>query len=55
MVSTNMSAISWREFYWWRKHVYRLENQRPATIQRHTLSHNVASSTSHHERDSNSL
>ena len=30
------------------------ENHRPATIHRHTLSHNVVSSKPRHERDSDS-
>ena len=30
------------------------ENYRPATSHWHTLSHNVVSSTPHHEQDSNS-
>jgi len=36
------------QFYWWRKPQYR-----PAVSYRQTLSRNVVSSTSHHERNSN--
>jgi hypothetical protein len=40
------------QFYWWRKHEHSEKNQWPVTSHWQTLSHNVVSSTPHHERNS---
>jgi len=46
----NILAISWHDqFYWWRKPEYP-EKSRPVASHRHTLSHNVVSSTPLHVR-----
>jgi hypothetical protein len=42
------------QFYWWRKPEYPEKKNQPVASHWQTLSHNVVSSTPHHERDSNS-
>jgi hypothetical protein len=50
----NISAISWRSDLLVEETGEPGENNRPAIGHWQTLSHNVVSSTPHHERDSNS-
>jgi hypothetical protein len=52
--SNNMSAISWRSVLLVDETRVPGENHRPATDHWQIWSHNVVSSSSHHERDSNS-
>ena len=51
---SNISAMSWLSVLLVDEIGVPRENHRPATDHWQTWSHNVASSTSHHERDSNS-
>jgi hypothetical protein len=49
----NISVISWRQFYWWRKREYPEKTiDLPQVTDK--LYHNVVSSTPRHELDSNS-
>ena len=50
----NISAISWRRVLLVDETGILRENHRPVASHLQTLSHNVVSSTPHHERDSNS-
>jgi hypothetical protein len=50
----NISVISWRSALLVEETGVLGENYRPLASQRQTLSHNVASSRSRHERDYNS-
>ena len=50
----NILVISWRSVLLVEETGVPGENNRPAPIHRQTTSHNVVSSTPHHERDSNS-
>jgi hypothetical protein len=50
-----ISVILWRSVLLVEETGVPGEYQRPVASHRQTLSHNVISSTSHHERDSNSL
>ena len=50
----NISVISWRQFYWWRKSEYPEKNHRPVASHCQTLSHNIVMSTPRHEWGSNS-
>ena len=49
-----ISAISWQSVLLVDETGVHGENQRPVASHRQTLSHNVVSSTPHHERGSNS-
>jgi hypothetical protein len=49
-----ISAISWQSVLLEDETGVHGENQRPVASHRQTLSHNVVSSTPHHERGSNS-
>jgi hypothetical protein len=50
----NISVISWRRDLLVDETGILRENHRPVASHLQTLSHNVVSSTPHHERDSNS-
>ena len=50
----NILLISWRSVFLVEETGVPEENQRPVACHRQTLSHNVASSTTRHERGSNS-
>ena len=50
----NISAISWWSVLFVEETGVPRENHRPAASHWQTLSHNVVSSTPHHEHDSNS-
>jgi hypothetical protein len=50
----NISVISWRRVLLVDETGILRENHRPVASHLQTLSHNVVSSTPHHERDSNS-
>ena len=49
----NISVISWRSVLLVEETGVPRENHRPVASQRQTLSHNVVSSTPHHDRGSN--
>jgi hypothetical protein len=51
---SNISAISWRSVLLVEETGVPGESYRPVASHGQTLSHNVVSSTPHHERDSNS-
>ena len=53
-IFNNISAISWQSVLLVEETRLPWENHRPVTSHWHILSHNVASSTPHHEWDSNS-
>ena len=55
MVFNNISAISWQSVLLVEETGGSGENHRPAASHRQTLLHNGVSSTTRHERDSNSL
>jgi hypothetical protein len=53
-IFNNIPAITWRSVLLVEDTRLLGENHRPAASHRQTLSHNVVSSTPHHEQDSNS-
>ena len=53
-ILNNISVISWRSVLMMVETCVRQENHRPVGSQWQTLSHNVVSSVSRHERGSNS-